>query len=365
MAIAGGASTWVVIAAASLAAVVVGAELMVRAAAPRVSDLLEWRDWECQHKVAAIDDLAERGGASVVMIGPSITNAAFDAHQFTETNRLPRPAFNASLNATTVRTLELWTRDVVLPRLRPDLLILGINSSELSDHSLLAERVYRQFVESRAWRALHPRASRGRRMLLWAEERSFLVRYRHFLREPGDWGMRAPMHVRVGRSMRHPKRLFGKSRGRRAAVTPLGMLHALWVFRDVPYQLRERVLAIWKTAIVPYEVGGQELAALGRLADATRDAGVSFAIVVMPVTDDYINIHPHGRQDYDRFRHVLDTFVRERAIPLIDLMAEIPSHEGYADPVHRNDEGRRSFTEILSSCAAGLIQPDARSRSDA
>ena len=48
-------------------------------------------------------------------------------------------------------------------------------------------------------------------------------------------------------------------------------------------------------------------------------AGVSFAIVVMPVTDDYINIHPHGRQDYDRFRHVLDTFVRERAIPLIDL----------------------------------------------
>ena len=360
----GPVSRWVVLAAGCLLAAALLAELAVRRAAPRVCDLLQWRDWECQQKVAAIDALAARGGASIVMIGSSPTNAAFDSHRFTQMNRLERPAFNAALNAASLRTLELWARDVVLPRLRPDVLILGLNSSELSDHNLVGERGYRQFVESRGWRALHPEASIGRRWLLWAEDRSFLVRYRHFFREPGGWGMRAPLRVRLARSMRDPKRLFRKSRGRQVEVTPLGMLHALSVFRGVPYGHTERVLGTWKRIVVDYEVGGHELAALARLADATRDAGVSFVMVLMPVTQDWIDIHPHGREDFDRFRRVLDTFARDHGVPLIDLMPTIPSRDGYADAVHRNDEGRRAFTEMLSSHAGSYMPARARSRAD-
>jgi hypothetical protein len=362
LAITGGALTWVVIAAVSLAAVVVAAELLVRAAAPRVCDLLEWRDWECQHKVAAIEDLAGQGGASVVVIGSSPTNSAFDAHLFTARNGLERPAFNAALNAASIRTLELWTTSVLLPKLRPDLLILGLNSSELSDNNLIGERGFRQFQRSSGWRRLRSHSSVGGRLLLWMEKRSFLIRYRHFLHEPGGWGMRAPRRVRWMKSIRDPKRLFRKSRGEQVAVTPLGMLHALSVFRGVPYQLTERVLATWGKIVLDYEVGGHELAALARLVDATRAAGVKFLMVLMPVTQDWIEIHPHGQQDFDRFKHALDSFVAERDVAFIDLMSEPWAREEYADAVHRNDEGREHFTNVLSGYTADLLASTAQSR---
>jgi hypothetical protein len=165
--------------------------------------------------------------------------------------------------------------------------------------------------------------------------------------------------------IREPKRFFRKGRGQRAEVTQLGMLHALSVFTDVPYQLTERVLTTWKKIIHPYEVGGHELAALGRLVDGTRAAGVQFLMVLMPVTQDWIDLHPHGQQDFDRFRQVLAAFVGDRDIPFIDLMPEPASRDGYADAVHRNDEGRRRFTEMLSRYTADFLTPVARSRRDA
>jgi hypothetical protein len=362
LAITGGVLPWVVIAAASLLAVLVAAELTVRAAAPKVCDLLEWRDWECQHKVAAIEDLAGQGGASVVVIGSSPTNSAFDAHLFTARNGLERPAFNAALNAASIRTLELWTTGVVLPKLRPDLLILGLNSSELSDNNLIGERGFRQFERSIGWRRLWPNASVGGRLLLWMEKRSFLIRYRHFLHEPGGWGMRAPLRVRWMKSIREPKRLFRKSRGEQATVTSLGMLHALSVFRGAPYQLSERVLTTWEKILRDYEAGGHELAALGRLVDSTRAAGVKFLMVLMPVTQDWIEIHPHGQRDFDRFKHVLDDFVAERDVAFVDLMPEPWAREEYADAVHRNDEGREHFTNVLSASITDLLASTAQAR---
>jgi len=352
---------WVAVAAG----VIIAAELAIRAAAPRIAHLLVWRDWECQHKVAAIESLAARGGASVVCIGSSPMNSAFDAQHFTELARLGRPAFNASLNAATIRTLEPWTREVLLPKLHPELLILGLNSSEVNDNNIVGERGFKMFQSSLGVRRLRrSTATIGQRLILWLEERSFLVRYRHFLREPGSWGMKIPPSVRLRRLMKDAKGPFRRNRGETMSVTPFGMLHALAYFEGVPYQLTDRVIKTWKQIVVDYEVGGHELAALRRLVESTRSAGTAVLIVLMPVTQDWIDVHADGRSDFDRFKRALDDFVEESGVAFVDLMPLLTERSDYADAVHRNSGGRKHYTEALHGFTTDLMAASGTARGE-
>lgn len=354
MAIIGVVSVWAAV-VAGVVVTLLAAELAVRFLAPRVADLLVWRDWECQHKVDAIDRLARQGGASVVTIGASPMNSAFDPHLCTNLLGLSRPAFNAALNAATIRSLELWTLGVVLPRLRPDLLVLALNSSELSDKSLVGERWLRLFQMSMGWRRLRQDPSPTQRALLKLETWSFLVRYRHFFREPGSWGRNVSLTVRYRRLKNDPRFHFRKTRGARARVSDLGMLHALSKFRDPPYKLSDTVIKTWKEIIENYHVGGHELAALHRLVDGTRATGTSVLIVLMPVTQDWIDLHGDGQRDFDRFRRVLDSYIAESGVPFVDMMRELTSWDEYADAVHRNLAGQRHFTEVLSRHVADRL----------
>ena len=328
----------------------------MRAAAPRVADLLEWRDWECQHKVVAIERLAAQGGTSVVVTGPSLVNSAFDPHLATELLGSRRPAFNAALNAASMRTLALWVGEVLLPKLRPELLVLGLNSSEFNDNNLVGQRGFDMFRDSLGWRRIRRDGSFWQRVLVGVEKRSFLVRYRHFLREPGRWGLTMSFADRWRLLRKDFRHRFSRDRGKKAGVTPLGKLFALARFEGSPYQVANpRTLDAWQRIVQSYEVGGHELAALGGLVDRARATGTDVLIVRMPVTRDWIDLHPNGNDDYELFERSLEAFVATREVPLLDVLAEFPSLDEYTDAAHLNEAGRERFTRIVCTAAADLL----------
>ena len=167
----------------SIVLLILAAEVVLRLLAARLPKPLDWHYWQAQAKVAAMEQLAQAGGASVAMVGSSLMNSAVDAEFLTEALGVKRPVFGAGLNVATMRTIERWTLGVVLPYLRPDFVVLGINTLELNDRSVVGERSLRLFEKSYGWRHLRRNPSRAQRLFGWLEDRVFLVRYRRFVLE--------------------------------------------------------------------------------------------------------------------------------------------------------------------------------------
>jgi hypothetical protein len=167
-------------------ALMFGAELVVRAAASRLPEPLVWNDHEVQNKVARMDALGRQvAGASAVFVGSSSMNAAADPIL---TDRLiearTRPAFNAALNGADLRSLEFWVTRVVLPKLRPQVVVLGTTSLELNDRGITQTDFFRKLKRSEGARRLLGDLGPRARAEAWAEDHSYLARYRTELRRP-------------------------------------------------------------------------------------------------------------------------------------------------------------------------------------
>jgi hypothetical protein len=328
---------WLVITLVSVVVALAVGEVALRLAGLRLRPLTEWRNWEIHHKVTAVNDLAREGGASVVAVGSSMINAAVDPDRLSVLMDRTRPAFNAGLNGAGTRLLELWTLRVILPQLRPDILLIGLGSHEVSSGNSVAKRLLDALLTSTAWRDLEGDGPLGDRLIRWGEKRSLLVRYRRYL----------------GR-----RRMFRDTPTRRSSTCRrLGTPRAILLFRFRSYRSDDRQIEIWNELLNEFEVGGEEMAALDRLITGVRAAGVVPVLVRMPVTEDWVALHPKGTSDFEQFERTLSTFARERAVPYADLAQQFSSHDDYADPVHLNGQGLLRFTEIL----AGVINEVAAS----
>ena len=118
-----------------------GSELAVRAVSSKLQPPLLWVNREAQNKAVAMDALRRsKGGASVVFVGSSMTNAAADPALATRLLGVKRPAFNAALDGADLRALEFWTLRVVVPKLRPRAVVIGVSSREFNETVILRER---------------------------------------------------------------------------------------------------------------------------------------------------------------------------------------------------------------------------------
>jgi hypothetical protein len=68
-------------------------------------------------------------------------------------------------------------------------------------------------------------------------------------------------------------------------------------------------------------------------------------LVEMPVTQDAIDAHPHGADDYRLFEQILGTFASRTQV--IDAHAWFEGTTEFADPFHLNSKGRARFTRQL------------------
>lgn len=313
-------------AAGSGLALVFLAELWLRVTWSRLN-LRDWPNWETENKVRAMDRLARRGGAAIVTVGSSMVQAAVDPQMLSTLFGGERPAFNAALNGATARTLELWIRHVVVPRLHPDIVVFGFNSIEMNDNSLVAQRIYDQFRNARPWRRLEDQGRLRRRLLFRLERASYLVRFRRYLRRRA--------------------RFESKKRREGHDVSDLGYLRGVGVFEWRSYGIREQQRRIWGEALQDYSSGGHEFEALGRMIDYLRGVSIGVLLVRMPITEDWIRLHPREHLDYEGFERSIEEFVPNLGVPFVDLMPGFTSLDDFVDPVHLSPSGKQRFTAEL------------------
>ncbi len=306
------------------------AELGVRALAGPLHEPMVWRDRETSAKAAQIAGLGDAGGAEVVLVGSSMTNAAVDPVALTEALGTSRPAYNAALNGASTPTLATWVEEVVIPQLRPDLIVVGLSSRELNGRGRNQDEELTSFSSSPAVERLTGGGGWSGRIERALEDASALVRYRTTLRRPLE--------------------AFDDTKGPprpRDMLQPLGVLRALRVFASADY----RVTADFRARMVDrvfndYEIGTREVAALHELYEIAERADVDVAVVLMPITEDAVTMHPNGADDLARFEAAIADATEGRRV--LDLRSGFQDLRLFADPLHLNGQGRADFTTALA-----------------
>lgn len=320
---------------AALAAVVVlVAELGARALSPALPPPSAWRDGFLQAKAGQVEALGEAGGADVVIAGTSQMAYGLDPELFARTAGLDGAVYNAGVWDGSPSVNERWLLDVVVPALRPDTVVLGFSTADFAPKAVESLRFYEEAPEGR--RDLLGRIDR------WLSDRSALVRHRTELRRPGT----------VWRS--------AQRRARGEPAPPTEWDESLQADGYAPSFQRQRFTVSGyergriAAKLTGFEIAEREIAALHRLVEALRRAGTEVVLVNMPISYDYIALHPHGGADVQRFREAFRALAAELSVPLIDLQAPFGDAHHFADLDHLNGPGGRAFSTLLGRAVAGL-----------
>lgn len=305
------------------------AEAGIRWRAPALPDPLIWSGPEMQYKERQIRRLQASGGASVVFLGSSVVDAGVDPSSMSLATR--RPVYNAGTGGASLGMIDLWARRVVVPRLRPDVVVLGLASRELNPHDPEQARLERDFFESRAVKRLDNGERLLQRVERTAEGWSSLFRYRTVLRQPRFLSKALGLGSAPGRD------------GYRALVADDGQhkrfLHL--TFTGDPHV--GRVLA--NRELRNYEVGHRQLStARGLISFLERQA--SHVIVVnMPETPTWLSLHPRGEADHEAFVAAIRALAASAEVRFID--GGVWQEDLFADPAHLNGKGARRLSALL------------------
>lgn len=310
------------------------AELGVRVITPRLPDPLEWHSYEAQLKVEQMNELADRGGARIVFLGSSMMNSAADPAQFPAQTDGEVVAYNASLGAGLPQISVPWAENVVYPRLDPKIVVIGVSSLDLAARG---RDLYDFFAKSEAARLALGTASLLDRAEHRLEGGSALYRHRGSLRDPALL-LRAVTGRRTAATL--PEVL---------SISPLGFQAYL---ADERYETRDpRARRALLRALPDFEVGGFDAQILTGFIERSEADGRRIVLVKMPVTEEYIALHPNGVVSYREFETELARIASKTHADLIDLDG-LRDHKFFADENHLNGLGTERFTRRIGRALA-------------
>lgn len=307
-------------------------EVGARLLAPYLPAPADWPDEATRTKVAQMDD---RDCADVVFVGNSMARDAFDPTVFTAVDPQGRIAYNASLDAASPAQLGRWVPEEVLDRLDPSTVVVALSSADLNDNAAAGQAALDSYETSTGGRddllgAVHRRAAG------W----STLVRHRESLRD---------LEVVVD-SMAAAASADEADRpsvdGIDGVISPDGQGLSRRELEYVGQPAVRRFVA--DQLLNDYSLGPAQVAAAGDLLSDLDRAGVEVVLVALPVTDDYIALHPNGRTDYDEYLAAMARLAESAEIPFHDLAG---STNSFADTHHVNGVGSQHVTEATAALA--------------
>lgn len=322
---------------AEAAAAVVGA---------RLADPQVWADRAQEVKVAQMDSLAEAGCVDVVVTGNSMVRDAVVPAELVAALG-PVTAYNSALDAATPAMLEPWTIGVVQERLEPGLVVVGLSSFDLNVNSKAGNAALDAFLSSPG----------GREGLLaeWDREisqRSALVRHRSQLRDPGTLAKAVtdpaptpePLPSEDGRAV-IPGVLGpdGEGRSRR-------QLHDTGPDSAGARFASSQLLADFAMADDP-------AAEVAELVEAIRSGPgrPSVAVLVLPTTEAFAELHPEGRDQQLAAEAAVVEGARRVDAPLIDLRSVALPDDSFADTHHLNATGATAVSGEIGSQLPDLL----------
>lgn len=304
-------------AAAACVLVLFLAEAVARTVHGSLPPPRRWQSVEADVKVSQMDDRAE---AEVVLVGSSVVNGGADPQTLEST--LDRSVYNAALSAGFVPVMEQWTTHVVFPRLQPDVMVHGLISFDLYDapnHSVFVDGLLDSPGGRRAV---------GNESLLDAIDRKLetaaLWRHRSDLRDP-------MLVLRAG---------LGHTIRRIPEFGPIGRDgRAVYEFERAPGDAGGPPIGSWT-------LGDDAVESLRREVRTAVERGIEPVLVVMPVSQRYVDRHPGGEEDQRRFRAVVEALASAEGAGFIDLdVLRDPSW--YLDQVHLGPDGAAVVSDAL------------------
>ncbi len=300
------------------------AELGARFVAGHLPPNTPWGFEPIDHKVAQMETLA---GAEVVFLGDSVTQAAFDPGTFLAASGRFATAYNASIDGAGGRFLEPWALEVVVPELRPEVVVIGLTSRSFNDNSLGIRTLMARYEESF-----------GRREMLG--EVTVIDRIEHRLAEVSDI-------VGIRSLLRDPKQLseqWGSQTSPLKALGPLGAEH----FPPGRYSIERLAPKVRNRALRDYALGSIDVPALDSLIAALQQMNIGVVLVDMPVVAaDYVPLHPHGQRDVDAYEASLQALAAARGVPLVDGAAVLADTSYFVDFYHLNTAGATLLTTSI------------------
>lgn len=308
-----------------------GAETGARRAEPSLEPLVAWGNEETDAKMPQIEALERQGGVDVVFLGSSIANVGFDPGQFIEESPWAASAYNASIDGASPQLLEQWTMDVVLPALRPKVIVVGLTSRSFNDNGRNQSIAYQAYFDSPGRQLRLGEANPIERITAFVNEHSALARIKSSLRRPTTLGGEPPDELMLT-DLGHERR--------RA---------------DDRYNFTARYRKRMKRSVLnDFAVGGLQVKSLQGLVAAAEAAGTRVVLVDMPVFErDHFAVHPNGAADFAAYRALIDEFAAENPVELM-VPPNTPWRRGiFADPIHLSGNGTERLTRWLARTLSG------------
>jgi lysophospholipase L1-like esterase len=318
------------------AVVVLLAELTVRLVQPALAVPNVWPQPELQKKFAQIGTLKHRP-PDVVLVGDSGMDAGGDADGLMALAP-GTSVYNASVAGAVLPEIDDWTNKIVVPRLHPKVVVIGLSSNELNPHILVAGSTV-AYNRSRVVQAADGSSNLVDRADAWLRQWSMLYRYRTVLRDP-----------------------FAKDTSKNLVFDPkLTVSGRDLAFADEAYLQQggpagaQLVLAGVKGAYQGFSVGAVNIAILQAMIDSLRHRGIQVVLLAMPITPVAVSFHPRGMEDYQQ---AMDSFAAIAARSGIAFeQPGIWPTSLFADPIHLNAAGTAQFTNYLSGVLQSQVRP--------
>jgi lysophospholipase L1-like esterase len=310
--------------------VVAGAELGARALAPYLDEPLVWGDRATQVKAAQID---ARGCADVVVVGNSM---ARDGIQPTVLgDELGVEAYNAALDAAGPTLVDRWLSDEVVPGLDPTTVVLAVSSIDLNGGSAAAAAAAESYDSS-----IMGRDDLVGRLGAWATEHSDLVRYRTELRQP------TVVWDALGRARRDEPAEHTSVAGIPGIIGPDGE----GLSRRTLTFTGESVSAAFARdqLLNDFSIGSAQVQSTRELLTDLDDDGIDVVVVILPVTDEYVELHPHGADDVEAFLGAIDDVATDTGVRVVDLHDASYDHDLFADTHHLTAAGGERLSPELA-----------------
>lgn len=315
--------------------VIVVAELASRTLGPFLPEPQLYADDTTTVKVAQLDEL---DCVDLVFAGNSMTRDGLDPRRFAETDPEALRTYNAALDAATPALLERWVLDQVDPRVDPDGVVVGLSSFDLNDNAAIGATALDAYES-----APLTRDDIFGRLQAPFIEHSDLFRYRSALRDPqevwdglGRWrdGEEEP---RLG-----PEGIEG-------LIGPQGQGLSRQELTYVPSPTLAR---FDRTELLnDFHLGGSQAAAAEALLTDLADRDIDTAVVVLPVTQDYIDLHPEGAAQHEEFLALAEQLAANSGATFIDLhdlfADEADPNSFFADTHHLNGVGANQLSRTL------------------
>jgi hypothetical protein len=314
--------------------ILLAAELFTRLIASHLETPLAWYDYETQRKVQQIDALSHHGGASVVYLGSSVVDFGLVPSVIDQQLGHGTISYNAGLVASIPVQTVKWAETIVLPRLHPKVIVLGLTSYDFEKTDPDRYGIYDEYLGSSGARQVMGTDDPIQAVDRWLGTVSALWFHKYQLRDPA-----AVLHALEG----DPAPVDSGA----ATVDPLGRQTA---GQNLQWKKGRPTVNVGR-----WTLGTKDVAAVDGLITYAHARHIKVVLVNMPVTKNFVAQMPDGQASYNIFNAKVDAIGRSSNSIVLNYQS-VSNHAVFRDNIHLNAVGAKLFSIQLGLALRSVVK---------